>query len=291
MRRYAVRVTGTVQGVGFRPFVHGLARELDLTGHVGNDVEGVFIEVQGANVDEFLRRLVADAPPLATIDAVESHTVEPQQQTGFGIVASADSAAGAVTSIPPDAAICSACLSEVRDPVDRRFGYPFIACTHCGPRFTMVKGLPYDRANTSMADFPLCDACRAEYTDPASRRYHAQPTACWDCGPRSEHARGRGRRVHPGGPDRGDQGHRRVPPGLRRDRRCRAVQRLRDASSAATSPSRSWSPTSHADEQIAELDEASRELLRQSRPARRRCLVARRTPASGVSRPATTSSG
>ncbi len=183
MPRYAVRVTGTVQGVGFRPFVHGLARELGLVGHVGNDVEGVFIEVQGAGVDEFLRRLTAEAPPLASIEAVETHSMSVTEQTGFQIVASGGSASAAVTSIPPDTAVCPDCLTEVRDPGDRRFGYPFIACTNCGPRFTMVAGLPYDRENTSMVDFPLCAACRAEYTDPRNRRYHAQPTACWDCGP------------------------------------------------------------------------------------------------------------
>ncbi len=184
MRRCAVRVTGTVQGVGFRPFVHGLADELGLAGHVGNDVEGVFIEVQGASVQEFLRRLVAEAPPLASIESVETRDVPVQEQIGFEIVASAASSPGAVTSIPPDTAVCSDCLREMRDPSDRRLGYPFIACTNCGPRFTMVTGLPYDRSNTSMADFDLCRACMAEYTDPHSRRYHAQPTACWDCGPR-----------------------------------------------------------------------------------------------------------
>lgn len=183
MPRYAVRVTGTVQGVGFRPFVHGLADELGLVGHVGNDVEGVFIEVQGADVDEFLRRLTAEAPPLASIEAVESRSVSVTDQATFEIVASAGSSPGAVTSIPPDTAVCGDCLVEMRDPADRRLGYPFIACTNCGPRFTMVTGLPYDRANTSMADFPLCEACLGEYTDPRSRRYHAQPTACWDCGP------------------------------------------------------------------------------------------------------------
>lgn len=183
MRRYAVRVTGTVQGVGFRPFVHGLADELGLVGHVGNDMEGVFVEVQGADVEEFVRRLVADAPPLASIESVETRSLPVQDQTGFMIVASSRSAPGAVTSIPPDTATCPDCLSEMRDPEDRRFGYPFIACTNCGPRFTMVTGLPYDRSNTSMADFELCPVCEAEYTDPGSRRYHAQPTACWDCGP------------------------------------------------------------------------------------------------------------
>jgi hydrogenase maturation protein HypF len=135
-------------------------------------------------VDEFLSRLVSEAPPLATIESVRTHDVPLRAQVHFEIVSSAGSSPGEVTSIPPDTAVCSDCLSEMRDPKDRRFGYPFIGCTNCGPRFTMVTGLPYDRANTSMADFDLCPACRAEYTDPRSRRYHAQPTACWDCGPR-----------------------------------------------------------------------------------------------------------
>ena len=183
MRRCLVRVTGTVQGVGFRPFVYGLAAGLGLSGHVGNDVQGVFIEVQGEAVPEFLRRLRDDAPPMSQVTDVVVTELPPVEESGFRIVASGTDGAGATTSIPPDTAVCADCLAEMRDPEDRRFGYPFIACTNCGPRYTMVTGLPYDRANTSMADFPLCAECEVEYTDPRSRRYHAQPTACGACGP------------------------------------------------------------------------------------------------------------
>ncbi len=188
-----LRITGVVQGVGFRPFVHRLAGELGLGGHVGNDAEGVFVEARGPApmVDELLRRIRADAPPMAVLDHVEVIAELTAAPTGgspppqFRIVASPDGpAAAAATSIPPDTAVCHACLAELRDPDDRRFGYPFIACTHCGPRFTITTGLPYDRAHTTMVDFPLCAPCRAEYEDPDSRRFHAQPTACPDCGPR-----------------------------------------------------------------------------------------------------------
>ena len=197
--RYAVRVRGTVQGVGYRPFVHGLANELGLVGTVGNDADGVVVHAQGpAPVLAVLaRRLSADAPALALVESVEV-AEEPARvppEPGFTIAASAASAAGSTgagepggaapgASIPPDVAVCAACLAEMRDPSDRRFGYAFIACAHCGPRYTMTVGLPYDRANTTMAAFPLCGPCRAEYEDPASRRFHAQPTACPECGPR-----------------------------------------------------------------------------------------------------------
>lgn len=183
MRRCLVRVTGVVQGVGFRPFVYGLATDLGLSGHVGNDVQGVFIEVQGERVEELLRRLVENAPPMASVTGLEIVELPLADAEGFTIVASGPDSGSGTTSIPPDTATCDACLAEMRDPADRRFSYPFIACTNCGPRYTMVTGLPYDRVNTSMADFPLCSDCEAEYTDPGSRRYHAQPTACGACGP------------------------------------------------------------------------------------------------------------
>ena len=186
-----VRVTGVVQGVGFRPFVHHLAGELGLSGRVGNDADGVFIEATGpgASIAEFLRRLVDEAPALAVVEDVQvtsaDPAVRPSGPQAFAIVASPTApASAAATSIPPDTAVCADCLDEMRDPADRRFGYPFIACTNCGPRFSIVTGLPYDRPGTTMADFPLCPDCRAEYTDPSSRRFHAQPTACPACGPR-----------------------------------------------------------------------------------------------------------
>ena len=196
-RAVSVRVTGVVQGVGFRPFVHALATRHGLSGHVGNDADGVFIEAAGPApaVDAFLTGLRDEAPPLAVVDRVmvterqsslasRGRGLQGSAEGGFVVVPSPTAgSATAATSIPPDTAVCDACLTELRDPADRRFGYPFIACTHCGPRFTMVTGLPYDRDRTTMVDFPLCAACQAEYEDPRSRRFHAEPTACPDCGP------------------------------------------------------------------------------------------------------------
>jgi hydrogenase maturation protein HypF len=177
-----VRVTGVVQGVGFRPFVHAEATRLGIVGHVGNDSAGVFIDAQGSAAA--VRQLIAAVtagPRMSHVDDVVVRELPPVSADGFVIAPSTD--AVGTTSIPPDTAVCDECLGEMRDPADRRFGYPFIACTHCGPRFTIVTGLPYDRRGTTMADFPLCDACQSEYDDPSSRRFHAQPTACPRCGP------------------------------------------------------------------------------------------------------------
>jgi hydrogenase maturation protein HypF len=183
-RRVRVRVEGTVQGVGFRPYVHRLAGDLGLAGFVLNDARGVVVEVEadGPSVDRFLERLAADAPPLATVERVEPRELRPLGDRGFAILASEP---GAQPSAPvaPDAATCDDCLAELRDPADRRFRYPFVNCTACGPRFTIVLGVPYDRANTTMAGFAMCARCRAEYEDPADRRFHAEPNACPDCGP------------------------------------------------------------------------------------------------------------
>ncbi|WCB95113.1 Carbamoyltransferase HypF [Baekduia alba] len=184
-RRVRGHVEGTVQGVGFRPYVHRLARELGLTGTVGNDAHGVVLEVEGEGraVAAFLRRLPVEAPPLAHVDGVRVHDVAPIDQDSFAIVESARGGAPDALVVP-DAATCDACLAELRDPADRRHRHAFISCTHCGPRFTIVRGVPYDRPLTTMAGFPMCAACRAEYEDPADRRFHAQPIACPDCGPR-----------------------------------------------------------------------------------------------------------
>ncbi len=183
--RQALRVRGRVQGVGFRPFVFRLATDLGLDGWVRNDGEGVLIALAGssAQLAHFGRRLAAEAPVLARIDSVETLPGERLSiASGFSIEASA---AGPVTTgITPDAATCSACLTELFEPADRRWRYPFINCTHCGPRFTITAGLPYDRPMTSMARFALCPACRREYEDPRDRRFHAQPNACPVCGPR-----------------------------------------------------------------------------------------------------------
>ncbi|MFE0462882.1 carbamoyltransferase HypF [Kitasatospora sp. NPDC058965] len=184
VERRRVRVCGVVQGVGFRPFVFALARELALAGWVTNTAEGVLAEVEGDGpaVAAFCRRVAAEAPPLAVVEEVAHEALPVAGGTGFTIRASR--AGGPLrTLVSPDTATCDACLAELTDHQDRRHRHPFITCTHCGPRFTIVTGLPYDRANTTMAGFPMCPRCAAEYTDPADRRFHAQPVACHDCGP------------------------------------------------------------------------------------------------------------
>ncbi len=183
--RHRIRVVGVVQGVGFRPFVLRLASDLELTGHVGNDTEGVLVEVEGSphRVQRFEARLVDDAPPLAKIHRIDIVPVETRLEPGFHIVESRGD--GAVsTLVSPDIAVCDDCMAELFDRSDRRYRYPFINCTNCGPRFTITAALPYDRPNTTMAGFDLCAQCTAEYADPHSRRFHAQPVACAACGPR-----------------------------------------------------------------------------------------------------------
>jgi hydrogenase maturation protein HypF len=184
LTRRAVRVRGTVQGVGFRPFVFRLARDLLLSGFVRNDAQGVEIEVQGA-ADELARfetRLWVEAPALARIDAVETDTRLARPETEFVIHASRSGAAR--TGVAADVAVCRDCLTELFDATDRRYRYPFVNCTQCGPRYTITRALPYDRPNTSMAGFVQCPTCQAEYDDPRTRRFHAQPNACPACGPR-----------------------------------------------------------------------------------------------------------
>jgi hydrogenase maturation protein HypF len=183
--RAAVRVEGVVQGVGFRPFVYSLATRLGLAGWVGNDVDGVFAEVEGpaAGVREFLGLLETGAPPLARVDRVTATTMSPNGASGFSIAPS-DPTGRRRALVAADSATCGDCLAELVDPADRRFGYPFINCTNCGPRFTIVTGVPYDRPLTTMASFVMCGACAAEYHDPADRRFHAQPVCCPACGPR-----------------------------------------------------------------------------------------------------------
>lgn len=181
----SIRVRGLVQGVGFRPTVWRLARDCDLRGDVRNDAAGVLIRVVGRSVDidRFCTLLRDQCPPLARIDALQRVAgAEPTGLLGFRIVASE---AGEVhTGVVADAATCAACRSEIFDPANRRYRYPFTNCTHCGPRLSIVRGIPYDRANTSMSVFPMCMSCQAEYRDPANRRFHAQPNACERCGPR-----------------------------------------------------------------------------------------------------------
>ena len=182
--RLQVRVRGTVQGVGFRPHVYRLASELGLDGFVLNDAHGVLLEVEGVRpgLDAFLARLTREAPPLARIEQVETVDVSPTGEPGFRIVMSR---AGGAPDAPvsPDMTTCDDCLAELTDPRDRRYRYPFTNCTNCGPRFTIVRGVPYDRPLTTMSDFKMCDLCQAEYDDPLDRRFHAQPNACPRCGP------------------------------------------------------------------------------------------------------------
>lgn len=184
VERRVVRVHGIVQGVGFRPFVHRLAQAAGLSGLVRNDAAGVCIEVEGRpnQLDAFERALAREAPPRARVDDVRSQRVPACHDAGFVIV---ESTGGRVsTAIGPDSAVCDACLAELFDPVDRRWRYAFINCTHCGPRYTLTRALPYDRRRTSMARFDLCGECGREYRDPADRRFHAEPNACPVCGPR-----------------------------------------------------------------------------------------------------------
>ncbi len=179
--RLRVRVRGLVQGVGFRPSVYTLARRHGLGGWVRNDGEGVLIEVEGRATQAFLNDLAHAPPPLARIDAIEHGQIPAQGEPAFRIEASGSGAA--TTRIGPDSVVCDACLEELFDPGDRRWRYPFLNCTHCGPRYTITHGLPYDRSRTAMAPFSMCPACADEYADPLDRRFHAQPTACPACGP------------------------------------------------------------------------------------------------------------
>ena len=184
--RVGIRVSGLVQGVGFRPHVYGLAVALGLTGWVGNDSAGVFIEAEGTadTLAEFRDLLVRSAPPLASIADVQFTQLTPTgTSAGFAIVESKDDGLPS-TLISPDTATCDDCIRELYDPADRRFRYPFINCTNCGPRFSIVRGVPYDRPATTMSGFALCDRCAREYHDPTNRRFHAQPVCCPACGPR-----------------------------------------------------------------------------------------------------------
>ncbi|UCF89134.1 MAG: carbamoyltransferase HypF [bacterium] len=182
--RLRISVDGIVQGVGFRPFVYRLATELGLAGWVNNTTDGVVIEVEGErdNLDSFLFRLKEDAPPLSRISSLKGERLEPAGYVDFSIRRSL-SGADPTVLVAPDTATCPDCVRELFDPADRRYLYPFINCTNCGPRYTILRSVPYDRPNTSMAGFTMCRQCQAEYDDPSDRRFHAQPNACRECGP------------------------------------------------------------------------------------------------------------
>jgi hydrogenase maturation protein HypF len=183
--RVRAAVRGTVQGVGFRPFVYRLAADLGLAGWVRNSPAGAEVEAEGpaGAVGAFLRRVCRDRPPRCHIASLTHTPTAPLGATGFAILPS-DRDGPAAVSVPPDLATCPACLRELFDPADRRFRYPFLNCTDCGPRFTLVEAVPYDRSRTTMRHFPLCDRCRTEYENPGDRRFHAEPVACPACGPR-----------------------------------------------------------------------------------------------------------
>lgn len=185
-RALTCRITGAVQGVGFRPFVHRLACELELDGWVRNDGDGVALRVEGSvpALEEFRRRVEADRPPAARIASIAAHEEAASEVDRGFVIRESDPDAPPRTAIMADLATCSDCLREIRDPADRRHRHPFTNCTNCGPRFSIVTGIPYDRPNTTMRAFAMCPACRAEYENPADRRFHAQPIACPACGPR-----------------------------------------------------------------------------------------------------------
>jgi hydrogenase maturation protein HypF len=194
--RRRIHVAGIVQGVGFRPYVYRLATERHLAGQIANTSSGVVIEVEGAEeaVDDFVSSLPAQAPPLALVTDIRVAEIHHTGRSDFCILPS-DPSAPVRTLISPDIATCADCLRELFDPADHRYHYPFINCTNCGPRFSIVSGIPYDRPQTSMSVFPMCPRCRAEYEDPRNRRFHAQPNACWQCGPHLEFCDSRGQRL------------------------------------------------------------------------------------------------
>ena len=183
--RLRLRVSGAVQGVGFRPYVYGLATRYELAGFVANDSHGVIIEIEGERMSDFVTALPLEKPPLARIDQISVQEIGSRAGQDFSIHASEHGKVS--TRIVADAATCSQCLDELFDPSSRYYLYPFVNCTHCGPRYTIAERLPYDRANTAMKSFAMCNACAAEYTNPNSRRFHAEAIACPQCGPRLSH--------------------------------------------------------------------------------------------------------
>ena len=185
--RLKIRVSGIVQGVGFRPFIYRLAEARGLAGYVLNDPGGVEMEVEGRldRVSEFLPAIATEKPPQARVDTLSAHFVDTRGESGF-LIRESEASSERTVLISPEIATCDDCLREVTDPSDRRYRYPFTNCTNCGPRYTIIADIPYDRRNTTMEVFKMCPECQAEYEDPTDRRFHAEPNACWACGPRVE---------------------------------------------------------------------------------------------------------
>ncbi len=208
MKRYRLKITGIVQGVGFRPFVYRVAIEEGLRGFVKNNSSCVIAEVEGdeKKLDRFLQKLRVKNPPASRIDSIEIQELGPVLYRDFRIIHSGSDSRRDIV-IPPDIAICEDCKREVLDPSDRRYYYPFINCTNCGPRYTIIKDLPYDRVSTTMNEFEMCDICRREYEDPMNRRFHAQPNACPECGPEIWIEDGKVLRHDVGGAARGGPTH------------------------------------------------------------------------------------
>src|SRR5579872_7167611 len=271
--RKQIAVAGIVQGVGFRPYVYKLAHERQLKGSVCNTAAGVVIEIQGPGevVADFLQRLPLQAPPLARITGVSVRDLPCNGEARFQIAAS-QAEEKVRTLISPDVAICPDCLRELFDSHDRRYRYPFINCTNCGPRFTIIRGIPYDRPLTSMAGFTMCPACQKEYDNPLDRRFHAQPNACWECGPQVQLWDALGKRIAAEDP-------------IRRAAQClheglvvaikglggfhlavdatdvEAVERLRKRKGRVEKPFAVMVPSREAAEQFCQLDEAAYKTL------------------------------
>ncbi|HSJ72115.1 MAG TPA: carbamoyltransferase HypF [Acidimicrobiia bacterium] len=291
-RRAIIEIHGAVQGVGFRPFVYRLATEMDLRGWVLNDARGVFIEVDGdmSTLEGFIARLEGELPAVASIDTVD---VEFADEAGFASfeIRHSDTGGARTAIILPDLATCVDCRNEVFDEDDRRWGYPFTNCTNCGPRFSIIRDLPYDRPNTTMVGFVMCEACQSEYGDPANRRFHAQPNACPDCGPTLSWtidgsrtvASGRGALEHAvatlgdGGTIalKGIGGYQLIVDASNAE----AVARLRVAKSRPTKPFAVMVRTTEEAGEVVELDDEDRRALTSPQSP---IVLARRAPQSTV---------
>jgi len=197
VKRKTIEITGIVQGIGYRPFVYNLALTHSIRGWVLNNEKGVLIDAEGDDgaLERFIGGLIELAPPLARIETLKANSLEPQGFPNFEIRQSTGASEG-FTLISPDVATCDACMAELLSPGDFRYRYPFINCTHCGPRFTIIKDIPYDRHKTTMAPFTMCPICRREYENPVDRRFHAQPNACPACGPSLRLVDRKGEAIH-----------------------------------------------------------------------------------------------